>query len=529
MEKEEDEVVNESVKCLPDGSKLLVEGKAEVIYNSDEVFYNPIQEFNRDLSIVNIKLLIETLQKEESEGKSHSCKKRTEPGITILEGLSATGLRSIRYWKEIEGIHSIVVNDLEPAAVETIRKNIEHNNIDTTKCIPNEGDCSMVMYTYSRNKQKLFDVVDIDPYGTASPFLDAAVQAVDNGGLLCVTCTDLAVLCGSHPETCYSKYQAIPLKGEHCHETALRIVINNIQSHAIRYKRYIEPMISIYVDFYVRIFVRVYDSAHYTKEAFSHSGMLYQCGGCKTFTTEKFGSVENEPSGKKYKMKIGPAVSSKCQFCGSAVKMGGPLWLDSIHNYDWVKRAIDHLSTPESKTLYKTHKRLLGLLSMCHEELPNSPLFYVHSALCLTTKLETPSLVSFRSAVLSTGYKVSGSHCIPNAIKTDAPNEVIWDILRCWHKQRPAALSKMSDQSPGYKILQKEPTIQADFTKRKDAITAASKLPRFFHTPGGGPKSKAKGKRKAPKPSGEKSPQKRKISPENEKEASDPDEKEEET
>lgn len=30
---------------------------------------------------------------------------------------------------------------------------------------------------------KRFDVVDIDPYGTASPFLDAAVQSVQNGGM----------------------------------------------------------------------------------------------------------------------------------------------------------------------------------------------------------------------------------------------------------------------------------------------------------------------------------------------------------
>ncbi len=34
-----------------------------------------------------------------------------------------------------------------------------------------------------------FDVIDLDPYGSAAPFMDAAVQAVANGGMLCVTCT----------------------------------------------------------------------------------------------------------------------------------------------------------------------------------------------------------------------------------------------------------------------------------------------------------------------------------------------------
>jgi tRNA (guanine26-N2/guanine27-N2)-dimethyltransferase len=49
-----------------------------------------------------------------------------------------------------------------------------------------------------------FDVVDLDPYGSASPFIDAAVQAVQDGGLLCVTCTDMQVLAGAnYSETWY--------------------------------------------------------------------------------------------------------------------------------------------------------------------------------------------------------------------------------------------------------------------------------------------------------------------------------------
>ena len=46
----------------------------------------------------------------------------------------------------------------------------------------------MLMYQH-RDVASRFDVIDLDPYGTASPFLDSAVQAVADGGLLCVTCT----------------------------------------------------------------------------------------------------------------------------------------------------------------------------------------------------------------------------------------------------------------------------------------------------------------------------------------------------
>lgn len=51
-------------------------------------------------------------------------------GIKILEALSATGLRSIRYAREIPGVKEITANDLSEDAVDTIKKNIEHNGVE---------------------------------------------------------------------------------------------------------------------------------------------------------------------------------------------------------------------------------------------------------------------------------------------------------------------------------------------------------------------------------------------------------------
>jgi tRNA G26 N,N-dimethylase Trm1 len=100
--------------------------------------------------------------------------------------------------------------------------------------------------------------VDLDPYGSPSVFLDSAVQSITEGGLLMCTATDMAVLCGNNGEVCYSKYGAYPLRGKYCHEMALRILLASIESHANRYKRYIVPVLSLSVDFYVRVFVRIY-------------------------------------------------------------------------------------------------------------------------------------------------------------------------------------------------------------------------------------------------------------------------------
>lgn len=66
--------------------------------------------------------------------------------------------------------------------------------------------------------QSAFHVIDIDPYGSPSIFLNSAIQAISNGGLLCVTATDMPVLCGKYPETCFAKYGATSMKGGGCHE-----------------------------------------------------------------------------------------------------------------------------------------------------------------------------------------------------------------------------------------------------------------------------------------------------------------------
>lgn len=74
------------------------------------------------------------------------------------------------------------------------------------------------MLMYKNRKERCFDAIDLDPYGCPSVFLDSAVQTIKEGGLLLITATDMAVLAGNSPESCYSKYGAISLRMKACHE-----------------------------------------------------------------------------------------------------------------------------------------------------------------------------------------------------------------------------------------------------------------------------------------------------------------------
>ncbi|MBC7119607.1 MAG: 50S ribosomal protein L11 methyltransferase, partial [Methanobacteriaceae archaeon] len=107
------------------------------------VFYNPIMELNRDISV----LAIQQFQKER---KSR---------IKIADLFAGSGIRGIRYRLEIEGTERVLANDINPTAVEFIKRNSELNKapIDITM-----EDANILL----RKNKGAFDVVDIDPFGT---------------------------------------------------------------------------------------------------------------------------------------------------------------------------------------------------------------------------------------------------------------------------------------------------------------------------------------------------------------------------
>lgn len=336
-------------------SKLQQEGKAEV-YLPTSVFYNPVQQFNRDLTIAVISqyarehfALLKTKKSKNDAGKSQSQEEQAEAmlvdrngsesaadmplepgqkydeGIKILEGLAASGLRSVRFALEIPGVKQVVANDFDRNAVEYIKKNAEHNKVEHLvqhSC----DDAAMVMYK-SRGFKDRFDVIDLDPYGSPTAFLDGAVQAVKDGGILCVTCTDMAILCGNAPEACHAKYGSMSLKTRCCHEMALRVVLQCIESCANKYSRYIEPLVSVSVDFYVRVFVKLHTGQAKVKETVTKLAMVYSCVGCGTISLQPMANkVPTKGSSYKFTPAHGPPVTERCEHCSNRHNFGGPIW-----------------------------------------------------------------------------------------------------------------------------------------------------------------------------------------------------------
>ncbi|CAL1674043.1 unnamed protein product [Lasius platythorax] len=464
---------------------VISEGKAQIVITNQKVFYNHVQEFNRDLSIAVLTIFAQDRGKEML--KKNNLRKDNETnalcdieinserqkGISILEALSATGLRSIRYAKEVEGVQRIVANDISAKAVDSIRKNVLHNGVENL-VTPHREDATLLMYQHKRDR---FDAIDLDPYGCPSMYLDGAVQCVADGGILLVTATDMAILTGNFPETCYYKYGAISIKSKSCHEIALRILLQCIASYAGRYGRYIVPLLSISIDFYIRVFVKVFTGAIECKENSSKIGMLYRCNGCESMS---FQSLAIKRSSDNYKLPNAPSVDQLCKHCQYRQHMAGPIWLGPLHDQEFVSRLLCNLNNIE----LGTSKRIEGVLSMIHEEL-DIPLYYNLDRLMNIVKCDVPPILKFRSALLNAGYKVSYSHASKTSIKTDAPNDVIWDIVRAWEKEHPAKREKLAEDSPAARILNASFTRDISFAKHPLAnpISRQRHLSRFQQNP----------------------------------------------
>ena len=418
----------------------------------------------------------------------------------VLDALSATGLRALRYAKEIPHVTSVTANDLSSSATASIKLNIRHNEL-TDRVHAITGNALAHMYRVATERdftlpdghRGKYDVIDLDPYGTAAPFLDAAVQALYDGGLLCVTCTDSAVFASvGYPEKAFSQYGGLPFKGPQSHEAGLRLILHSLAISAAKYGISIEPLLCLSIDFYARVFVRVRRSAAEVKFLAGKTMLVYNCdSGCGAWTTQ-FLANNKSANGKNgtlfFKHSVGqaPSASPNCEHCGFKTHLSGPMWGGPLHNPHFIQRILDVLPSLSQET-YATIPRMEGMLSTAlHETLfdttstqPSSgdqmdmsgtsviasldpsqpdrhPFYVIPSALAKVLHCVAPSAAAFRGALIGLDFRVTRSHTKPGSIRTDAPWDVIWEIMREWVRQKaPVKADVIKRGTAGWGIMQK--------------------------------------------------------------------------
>jgi hypothetical protein len=144
-----------------------------------KVFYNRVQVVNRDLSVLVLRWFVGQharemdalhLRKLERLRNASLCANGTNttvpdfapaadgvavpPGnataaperkVRVLDAMSATGLRAIRYALEVPELGTITANDRDPDAVEAIRSNLALSQVPAGKVQAVEGDAVSLM------------------------------------------------------------------------------------------------------------------------------------------------------------------------------------------------------------------------------------------------------------------------------------------------------------------------------------------------------------------------------------------------
>lgn len=341
---------------IAEGDVKLFVPKETKISKELPVFYNPVMRRNRDLSI----LLLKALQP-------------TPVNWVVGLPLAGTGVRAMRFLKELPSqmIERIDVNDHSKEAVDLIKENLKLNNL--------LGDVRVNISCLDANtflqQSTGYHYIDIDPFGSPNPFLDRSIVRLSRGGILAISATDTAALCGAYPKVCRRKYWAENRKGVRQHERGLRILIRKVQLIAAQYDKALIPVFSYWHEHYFRVFFRC------TKSREEVDKVLRQQGEMDGF---------------------------------------GPLWLGSLFDPSLVVKMHDLAAQGETK-------KFLALL--VEESAVNVARYFDLHEYAQRKGRNPPSTKAVIAALKTKGYQAARTHLCVTGLISDAPFDVIEKVI----------------------------------------------------------------------------------------------------
>jgi len=383
------------VKVLVPKLKAFVERPGEYSPSKAPVFFNPVMELNRDIAVL----------------ATQAYQRIVSRKISICDPLTGCGLRGIRFAKEVEGVKSVVINDINEKAYELAKYNVNANGLESCMSIYNE-DANLLLSRYAAPGRR-FDVIDVDPFGSPAPFMDSALRALRDGGLIALTATDMAPLCGVYPKACIRKYGGKPLRTEYCHELAVRLLIGCLAMTAARHEMGIKPLFSHSTDHYIRVYASVNHGAKEADNSLSQMGYILHCFHC--FHRETIGRDEIFADHKR------------CLECGAEMDYAGSLWLGKLYEKGFCSLIMKEVGVKK----LGTKRRIQRIMTLITEELEAPATYYVLDRFCDKLGLPVPSINKVVSLLKKKGFNASRTHFHPRGIKTNVSSLNMESLLRC--------------------------------------------------------------------------------------------------
>ena len=368
---------------ITDPEEAIIDGKFEP--TRLKVFYNPLMEFNRDLSVIALQAYIDLYAPHRP--------------VKILEPLSATGVRGIRYALELENVDEVIINDLNSLSLMLMNRNVQLNGVEGKVKIFNK-DASSLMHYLHRERPTPISIVDLDPYGSPAPFADAALSLLGHKGLFAATATDLAVLGGSKKWKALKRYWVKLADVPQKKEVAVRVLLGYLAKIAAAHDKVIKPLLSYYADHYIRVYALV------ERNASKAAKLLDENLGYMTYCRW---------SGKAF---LAPEPDL-CSTTGDKGVLLGPLWIGNFADITFIEYMTKLFRNKFS--YLNTSKRIGKLLNLLIEEAPlqNNVYQYVPR---IASKVadRLPRLSELLECLKDKGFEVSRTHFDPMGIRTSA-------------------------------------------------------------------------------------------------------------
>lgn len=376
-----EDITEGNVKITIPSLKIYAKGKSEYIPSKTPVFYNPRMTLNRDIAVLALQ----------------TCQRMLNREARVCEPLAGCGVRGIRFASEVEGVSSITINDLNPYAAKLARFNVEKNGL-SHKIVVEETDANFLMNKNS-SPERRFDAIDVDPYGSSSPFVDSALRALRSGGIVALTATDMAPLCGVHPQACTRKYFAKPIKTEYCHELAVRIMTSFLALSAAKYELGIKLLFSHSTYHYIRVYAQVNHSLGAANEAIEKIGYILHCPHCLN-REWLYGFVNTR--------------KPDCSLCGREMRIAGPLWLGELSDTEFCRKM---LAEGINRRGFEKASRLIGEI-LGESDAP--PTYYVLDKISEKLGTSSPGKDEIIQKLVEAGFKAVPTHFNPKGIKSNA-------------------------------------------------------------------------------------------------------------
>lgn len=345
------------------------------------VFYNPAASVNRSVSVA----IVEATE-----------------GLTFCDALAGIGARGLRVAAEVTRSPSVTLVDINRDSISLARRNARLNGV-RARCefVPGEANS----YLYSRyGKSEKVDYVDVDPFGTPVPYLQAALRATKDGGIASFTATDTAVLCGVHIRVAERRYGGTPVNNHFHHETGVRLLLNAVRREAASLDLGIRPVAVHSTRHYIRVFVRIEVGPSRAEAARESEGYVLWCRRCGCLTK-------------------GSAPRGSCEECGARLKVAGPLWLGDLTE---TKILRDAVSASEKLGLPEATRVLSSLLGV--DGFP--PWSFSTERICSALRIASVSDSTVADLLRSRGYRAFRQPLEKTGLKTDAQYSAVEEAVR---------------------------------------------------------------------------------------------------